>query len=159
MANAPNKKKPRRTAGRPPKGPYAEKRKTLSTRITEGLRLDLEKAAKSTGRSLSQEIEFRLEQSFISEQAKFSEFGGEANYKKFRTFAGVADLVSEVAGKDWDQNPDSWAKATWLMYETVNLTNIEIKPFDFKRPKKSSNEWNELNNFLANLIQVTEQED
>ena len=62
---------PRQTvkkAGRPgprPRGPYADKRKTLTTRITTKTRERLDAAAKATDRSLSQEIEFRLEQSFL----------------------------------------------------------------------------------------------
>ncbi len=55
-----NKRKP----GRPPAGPYEGKRKTLSTRITPELRDKLEAASKASGRSLSQEIELRLDRSF-----------------------------------------------------------------------------------------------
>ncbi len=42
----------------------AKKRETLSTRITEGLRDRLVDASKTSGRSLSQEIELRLLQTF-----------------------------------------------------------------------------------------------
>jgi hypothetical protein len=45
----------------------AIKRFPLSLRTTKELREKLEKAAKDTGRSLAQEIEFRLEQSFDRE--------------------------------------------------------------------------------------------
>jgi len=48
-------------AGKTPSGP---KRKTISTRITEETRNALEDACVITGRSLSQEIELRLVQSF-----------------------------------------------------------------------------------------------
>ena len=60
MAKQPKKRGP----GRPARGPYTDKRKTLTTRITADMREALEDAAKKADRSLSQEIELRLEQSF-----------------------------------------------------------------------------------------------
>ncbi len=60
MAKQPKKRGP----GRPARGPYTDKRKTLTTRITADMRQALEDAAAKADRSLSQEIELRLEQSF-----------------------------------------------------------------------------------------------
>ncbi len=60
MAKLPKKRGP----GRPARGPYTDKRKTLTTRITADMRQALEDAAAKADRSLSQEIELRLEQSF-----------------------------------------------------------------------------------------------
>lgn len=51
--------------GPKPRGPFQDKRKTLTTRITEDTRARLDAAAQQTGRSLSQEIELRLEKSFL----------------------------------------------------------------------------------------------
>jgi hypothetical protein len=53
-----------RRPGPKPKGPFEDKRRTLTTRITEATRLALENSAAEKGRSLSQEIEFRIECSF-----------------------------------------------------------------------------------------------
>jgi hypothetical protein len=50
--------------GRKPKGDFAGKAAWLSTRITPELRKNLDRAAKESGRSLSQEIERRLRDSF-----------------------------------------------------------------------------------------------
>lgn len=55
----------KRKRGRPPLGPYSGKRKNFTTRITAEGKLRLQNAAKSAGRSLSQEIEYRLERSFL----------------------------------------------------------------------------------------------
>jgi hypothetical protein len=57
-----------RRRGPAPKGPFQGKRATLTTRITDETRRKLEAASEDTGRSLSQEIEFRLEQSFAGER-------------------------------------------------------------------------------------------
>lgn len=62
-----DRQKKRAKPGPRPRGPFADKRKTLTTRITERTRRRIEEAAKETDRSLSQEIEFRLERS-ISEE-------------------------------------------------------------------------------------------
>jgi hypothetical protein len=51
-------------AGRKPKGDYHGKSAVFSTRITSGLRKNLDDAARKSGRSLSQEVERRLKDSF-----------------------------------------------------------------------------------------------
>ena len=50
--------------GPKPRGPFQDKRKTMTTRITESTRIRLDEAAQAADRSLSQEIEYRLVQSF-----------------------------------------------------------------------------------------------
>ena len=142
----------KRKRGRPKLADGAGKRSSFNTRITPHLKERLEQEAAINGRSLSEEIEFRLEQSFMFEQAKFSEFGGEENYKKFRTFAGMADLVSETTGKGWDQDADTWGKYIWLMHETINLTDSHIKPFDIKLPKGDDPKSKKATEFLVSYF-------
>jgi len=55
-------KKARR--GRPPSSPSGPKRASFNTRITQALKDKLSKSAGSAGRSISEEVERRLEQSF-----------------------------------------------------------------------------------------------
>jgi predicted HicB family RNase H-like nuclease len=50
--------------GRKPQGEFKGKASMLCTRITPETRMALEMAAKESGRSLSQEVEIRLEYSF-----------------------------------------------------------------------------------------------
>lgn len=50
--------------GPKPEGPFKDQRLTLTTRITEAMRAKIEDAATASGRSLSQEIELRLDRSF-----------------------------------------------------------------------------------------------
>jgi hypothetical protein len=50
-------------AGRKPRGPFQGKSATLTTRITAKTRAALDRAAQKSGRSLSQEVERRLDQS------------------------------------------------------------------------------------------------
>ena len=65
----PKKTAPKKKTGAKAKGPYENKRAVLTTRITGKTRKALENAAAMSGRSLSQEIEHRLERSFMVEDS------------------------------------------------------------------------------------------
>jgi len=58
-----------RRRGRPPLTAGEAKRASFNTRLRAGLKNRLETAAQAAGRSLSEEIEFRLERSFEAEDA------------------------------------------------------------------------------------------
>ncbi len=108
----------RKRPGRPPRGEYVDKRKTLSTRITSDLRDRLDKSADESGRSLSQEIEFRLEQSFRDQEALYREFGDELVYKMMRWFAIAIDAAQQVTDKSWKNDRETFRIATqaiWTM--------------------------------------------
>ena len=100
--------------GRPPKGPYEDKRKTLSTRITSNLRTRLEEAAEETGRSLSQEIEFRLEQSFKDDEAVHEALGGKHVYALMRLLGSAVLIIETGTDKRWrdDRATHQQVKAT-----------------------------------------------
>ena len=100
----------KRKPGRPPSGPYEDKRKTLSTRITAGLRECLEEAAEATGRSLSQEIEFRLEQSFLRETAQYEAFGGEHVDALMRVLGNAVRLIEATGGKKWQEDRETFTR-------------------------------------------------
>ncbi len=68
-------KQTRRT-GRPPITPGQPKRSAFNTRLRAEIKKRLEFEAESAGRSLSEEIEIRLEQSFRDEDALIEAFGG-----------------------------------------------------------------------------------
>jgi len=53
--------------GRPAKAPMERKRRNLTMRVRDALRDSLGAAAAASGRSLSEEAEFRLEQSFMAD--------------------------------------------------------------------------------------------
>ncbi len=84
-----------------PQGPFEDKRRTLSTRITDETRTKLEGAREATGRSLSQEIEFRLDASFRDDGHLTETFGGVVPLKLMRALAGFAAVTSKVRDKDW----------------------------------------------------------
>ena len=87
---APNAKPPKRV----------DRRKTMSTRLRPETRVKLESAVAQSGRSLAQEIEFRLEQSFITPDARLQGFGSEDQLKLLRALSLAVDLVEMTTGKD-----------------------------------------------------------
>jgi TraY domain len=87
MTNKPRKRAP--GGGRKPKGPISGNAGWLQARITEDLRARLEHAATSNGRSLSQEAQTRLQESFDL-PSKMREAWGPAEVR------ALAQLVSRV---------------------------------------------------------------
>ena len=70
-----------------------DRRKTTSTRITPETRARLEEAAAQSGRSMAQEIELRLEQSFIED------FGSEQTRTLMRALALAKEMAEMATGK------------------------------------------------------------
>ena len=96
--------KPKKRRGRPALPPTEGKRVPLNMRTTLDTRAKLEKAAKESGRSLAQEIEFRLEQSFRDKAALIEAFGGRKTYDVLRVLGSVAAQIQTRTGKttaDW----------------------------------------------------------
>ena len=60
----------KRKPGRPTETPGDAKRHPLNMRTTKALRDSLEEAAADSGRSLAQEVEYRLERSFLMDDVK-----------------------------------------------------------------------------------------
>ena len=96
------KQKARKTSGR------RDRRKTTSTRITPETRAQLEEAAAQTGRSLAQEIESRLERSFLDQEAVYQAFGGKKSYEFCRVLATMANAGSD--DETWTRDIVQWWK-------------------------------------------------
>ena len=101
--------------GRPPKGNYAGNSAVLTIRMQPDLRQKLEAVAAGTGKSLSQEIQFRLKNSFADEQKQDDRFGGPKLHAVFRAMAEIAKEVGPTAyflknmepaeGNEWLADP------------------------------------------------------
>ena len=107
MAKSPDSRK----RGRPPLGEFENKTATLTTRITAELREALGNAAKGNGRSISQEVERRLRDSFddkriLDRRERVQRpFGGPENYALFRLISMARQNVELVARKTWMDDP------------------------------------------------------
>src|SRR5262245_17786435 len=117
-----------RRRGRPafPKG--AGKRHALGLRVTAECRKALEEAAASSGRSISQEIEFRLEQSFHQDAT----FGGRAMAGLFHMMAGAATLICEWRGlKSWSSDWETFHAIRAAWHELIDQA-VPDMPMDWK---------------------------
>jgi len=115
MDDANSRRKTLKRRGRPPLPKEEGKRFALALRVTGPMRRALEEAANSSGRSISQEIELRLEQTFSNEKV----FGGDAMLGLLQMLAGAAAMVeARQGGKRWTSDWDTY-QAVRRAWETI----------------------------------------
>src|SRR5262249_50639139 len=93
----------KRKRGRPPLPKAERKRGVLGFRARDDLRQWLTDDAKLSGRSVSEEIEHRLEQSFEIADSFRAAFG-ETNGDLMRAIATVIWLIERRTGKKWNED-------------------------------------------------------
>ena len=91
--------------GRPSLPEGKGKRHAIGLRATADLRRKLEEGAKQSGRSLSQEAEFRLENSFGDDDRITESFGGDLTFKIMRALASVVPVMNSLRGANWLSHP------------------------------------------------------
>ena len=91
-------------AGRKPKGEYRGKSATFTTRIQPELRVALDRAAQEKKRSLSQEVEKRLHESFKFPEWMAREFGPPHIAALSRLVSEVGQTVELLTGKSWRED-------------------------------------------------------
>mgnify|MGYP001462044726 CR=1 FL=1 len=131
----------KRGRGRPPLSPGQAKRSSFNTRIRPEIKKLLEREARKAGRSLSEEIEYRLEGSLQNEQERYEEFGGRNGYELCRLFAVMGNQVSRTTGKSWveDLNTFTATRGLWGKF-TNEIFNGKIKPIVIKSWIKDGND-------------------
>ena len=97
-----------RKRGRPAIKPSERKRNNVTIRVRDALKSELQSAAAEFGRSLSEEMETRLERSLLEERAAHEELGGQHVYDMFRLLGAAARLIEARTGK---RSSDDWE--TW----------------------------------------------
>lgn len=108
-----------RGRGRPKKEPKQGERNPLGLRVTAKLKKDLEAVATKSGRSLSHEIEFRLEQSFTEESAIVRAFGDERSYRLARLLFGTKDLIEAMHERSVFEDYETFLAASVAMEELL----------------------------------------
>ncbi len=103
--------------------PGEGKRMPLNMRTTRELRDKLERNTADSGRSLAQEVEYRLERSFLLDDAKFDDFGGKEKYELTKRFAVEANRLEprlreavkklQVAGRLPKTDAEKPGEQTW----------------------------------------------
>lgn len=108
--------KPRKRMGRPPKAPEKGRRQNYTFRLSDQTRDQLVDAATESSRSLSEEIEWRIEESFREKQGEMlakSLLNGSDNL--YRLVSRITGLVSalenykdksgnSLGSRDWDNH-------------------------------------------------------
>ena len=98
----------------------ATKRHVLSIRTTEEGRSKLDDAAKFNGRSLSEEIDRRLEQSFVRDEL----VGGIYNTVFLHRLGATIRDIEASTGQEWTKNEFTW----WAVKKAVLLALNERRP-------------------------------
>ncbi|MDP6430327.1 MAG: TraY domain-containing protein [Rhodospirillales bacterium] len=121
--------------GRPAKSPTERKRNNVTTRVRDETKHLLQQSSRASGRSISEEIEFRLEQSFRDEEAKYNDFGGEIPYRSCQIFIAIAKIVEEESGKLWSKDKDTFliASNAWINFFSTALGTTNQKIEDFSK--------------------------
>src|SRR5215831_11735233 len=86
-------------AGRKPRGEFHGKTAMLTTRITPGTRAALDRAVQKSGRSLSQEVERRLDASFAKERNRTPDVLALAE-----AVSQVTEKVQQATAKNWRED-------------------------------------------------------
>lgn len=99
--------------GRPAKAPSERKRGNLTFRVRDDLRAALEEAAAQSDRSLSEEIEYRLELSLGQREALKEEWGPDA-FAIAESIAKSLQHIERYTGKRWLKD-----EATFLLFSAT----------------------------------------
>ena len=129
---ATKKQAAKKRRGPPPKGDYAGKAKTINTRVTPDLRGWLEKAAKQSRRSLSQEIETRLRRTFREEEDLAKQFGSADAARVLAAIAQTLNMMRNPKNPDADWLHDPYAFA--FAAEAINATLYLVRPKEATNP-------------------------
>lgn len=118
----------KRGPGRPPKPPGEAKRDFYQARIRGALKKRLEEEAALQGRSLSEEIEVRLEQSVSNAdlRAEYGPAGAVAAAIIGRTLAELNRAVPFPL--TWVDRPDMIEEAAWAAATVFAAFGLEIVP-------------------------------
>jgi hypothetical protein len=93
--------------GRPAKAAIEGARNSLGLRVTADLKKRLEERAAASGRSQSQEAEFRLEQSFRQDDEELEVWGERGAREAWRICAAAANTLVAKSGRHWLVDPET----------------------------------------------------
>ena len=119
-------RKPARKRGRPPLPPEEGKRYPLNMRTTKEVREKLEAAASESGRSLTQEVEFRVQQSLRDDEARFEAFGGTHNYALMRLISAAIAAIETGRGAKWTEDSSVLHEAQGLAARVFEMYALVV---------------------------------
>ena len=105
----------KRPRGGQTKPPLERKRNNLTFRARDRLKQDLEAVAAKNARSLSEEIEARLEQSFADDKA----LGGPEMARALRSFGPYVLAAEAKTGQRWFEDDETYTKVLEAFQEAL----------------------------------------
>lgn len=117
-----------------------DRRKPINSRIRDELRTRLEDAAKISGRTLSHEIEERLERSFDEQDQTIRTFHNIENLAMATTIANAWNFIEVTHGKSWMSSPEtiSLAREVTDLLLSIFTKNCKSEPL---LNNEKSGEW------------------
>jgi TraY domain len=107
----------------------------MSLRVTAEIKEQLEKAARRSGRSLSQEAELRLERSFAQDGAMAAALGGPEIERVARLMAAAfkdggaaASGSPELPVEEWIRYPDMYQAAIDAVVDVLSVRKPKGRP-------------------------------
>ena len=114
--------------GRPALPPGEGKRYPLNMRTTKDVRDQMKAAAAASGRSLVQEVEFRLQKSFSNEltyqgfmESIYEQFEGKGIYHLMKLLARSLAISERETGKSWLDDADTCALVQGVFNSILSL--------------------------------------
>jgi hypothetical protein len=107
--------------GRRPKGEYPEKKRVFSSRVREDTWEMLQRAAANSGRSVSQEFEFRLRRALDEDEKIESAFGDLKTYGLMKLAAQAVKSMCELKDMKvhWTANVTAFDEALEVITRTL----------------------------------------
>jgi len=123
--------------------PGKGKRVPLNMRTTLELRDRVAKAAADSGRSLVQEVETRLESTFLQEDVIAREFGGREATALFRMMGAAAELIEATSGKKWleDWNTSRAVLQAWKAIWAIAAPALPKKFVEMDKELDAATSW------------------
>jgi hypothetical protein len=113
----------KRRGGWPARTPAPGERVPMSFRVTPAFKAKLDQAAAESGKSLAQEVEQRLERSFVDAEI----WGGHLNMAAHHALAGVVFTMAGVSRK----NPESWLSDPKTFETVLRIWRVALKTAGF----------------------------
>jgi hypothetical protein len=119
--------------GRPPKGEYPEKKRVFASRVREDTWEMLQRAAAKSGRSVSQEFEFRLRRGLDEDEKIEGTFGDLKTYGLMKLAAQAIKSMCDLKNLEvhWTANVTAFDEALEVITRTLKgfrpltATNLE----------------------------------
>jgi hypothetical protein len=111
--------KQKRRPGRPARTPAPGERVPMSFRVTPTFKARLDKAAQESGKSLAQEVEQRLERTFVDAEI----WGGHLNMAAHHMLATVVFTMAGVSRK----TPESWLYDPETFEAVLRIWRVALK--------------------------------